>query len=93
MNQIPDADYIREAEQKGIPPYRSIDDFDVSQVESEFDRANYYIGRAVDHMCRAARYAEKFDMNGPIDILIDRLGDLFRDDMRKLIEKYKRSEV
>lgn len=86
---IPDADYIREAEQKGMPPYRSIDDFDVSQVESDFNTAGYHIGQAVVHLGRAAKYAEKFGVHPLIDELIGKLDDDFRDDMHSVLNRLK----
>ena len=86
---IPDADYIREAEQKGVPPYRSIDDFDVSHVESEFDIAGYHIGQAIVHLCRAGDYAEKFGLNALIDELIGKLDEDFREDMDSVLMTLK----
>lgn len=65
------------------------DDFPVSSIESEFSRASYYIGQAVDHLIRAAREAERYGKEKPIDELIEKLDDDLSDQMEKVIRKYK----
>ena len=65
------------------------DDFPISSIKSEFDRANYYIGLAIEHFCRAANEAELWGRDQPINDLIDVLQDDFRDKTDKVIRDYQ----
>lgn len=85
---IADAPYIREAELFGEPPYD--DDFPISSIESEFSRAKYYIGLAVDHLVRAANEAEHWEKDRPIDDLIEKLDDDFKYEMGQVLDKLRK---
>ena len=65
------------------------DDFPISDIESDFCRAKYYIGLAVDYMNRAAKEAERYGKEKPIDDLIERLEDDIPDRMNRVIQRYR----
>lgn len=50
MTQIPDADYIREAEQKGVPPY---DEPDLSDVYTDLVLADGWLDKVTDLLLQA----------------------------------------
>jgi len=65
------------------------DDFPFSEIKSEFDRADYYIGQAVDHLIRAASQADLYGKGKPIDALIQKLDDDFKYEMHKVLTDLK----
>lgn len=58
-------------------------------IESEFDKAKYEIGRAIDHLNTAYQYAEKYGWAEVIGNMIDRLDDGFLWDLDELLKKFK----
>ena len=65
------------------------DEIDDSHIKSEFNRASYHLGQAVDHLIRAAKYAEQFDREKPIDDLIEKLDDDIPWEMSKILKALK----
>ena len=84
MEQIPDADYIREAEQMGVPPFQSIDEH--REVISHLNAAKMNITYAVNDMQKAMNVAGKEE--DQIYDLSDKLDDI-RYEIVKLIYKLK----
>ena len=66
------------------------EDLPISQVESQFDRAGYHIGQAVDHLIRAADAADPCGRAQIIDDLVNKLDDDFRSEMDKVLKQLKK---
>ena len=66
------------------------DDFPFCSIESEFSTARYFIGQAIVHLARAAKDAEPYHKEAPIEELIDRLDDKFEWDMDRVLDKLKK---
>lgn len=73
MERIPDADYIREAERLGIPPYES------SERAEKMRELAITVDQAMDCLDKA--------VNNLLDAEDDARGTEFEDDFRALIEK------
>ena len=65
------------------------DEFDDSHVKSEFNIASYHLGQAVDHLIRAARDAERYGMEKPIDDLIEKLDDDIPWEMSQILKQLR----
>lgn len=65
------------------------DDFPISSVKSEFNRASFHLGQAVNHLIRAAREAEKYGKHERIDGLIEKLDDDIPFEMSKILKQLK----
>ena len=65
------------------------DQFPISQIQSEFSRASYFLGQAVDHLIRAANEAEHWHRHKKIDELIEKLDDDFSYEMSQVLRQLK----
>lgn len=65
------------------------DDFPISSVKSEFNRASFHLGQAVNHLIRAAREAEKYGNHERIDGLIEKLDDDIPFEMSQILKQLK----
>jgi len=88
MEKLPDAPWIAEAETKGMPPYGD-DEFPLSDIKDEFALAKGLIGKAVQHLIRAANRAEEYGKDKPIDELIQLLDDDIPYKMDQVLESLK----
>lgn len=65
------------------------DDFPLSDIQSDFSRATYYLGLAVGHLIRAANTAERYGKHKKIDELIQKLDDDIPFDMSQILKGLK----
>ena len=65
------------------------DDFPISSVKSDFNRASFHLGQAVNHLIRAAKKAEKYGRNQQIDSLIEKLDDDIPFEMSQILKQLK----
>lgn len=65
------------------------DDFPVSSVKSEFSRASFHLGQAVNHLIRAAKEAERYGKHRQIDELIEKLDDDIPWEMSQILKHLK----
>lgn len=63
------------------------DQFPISVIRSEFSRATYFLGQAVDHLIRAANEAEHWHRHQQIDALIEKLDDDFSYEMSQVLKQ------
>ena len=61
----------------------------VTSIASEFSRATYYLGLAVDHMIRAANDAEPFGKHKKIEALIEMMDDNIPFEMSQILKSLK----
>ncbi|MBQ1779290.1 MAG: hypothetical protein IIZ93_14140 [Acidaminococcaceae bacterium] len=65
------------------------DNMDQCYVESCFREASYFLGQAVNKLCVAYEYADKFGKGQQIEELINKLDDDIPFEMSQLISKLK----
>lgn len=84
LDRMYETDTVRELEKAYAE-----DDLPLADIQTDFSRASYYLGLAVNQLIRAAKTAERYGKHRKIDELIEKLDDDIPYDMSQILKGLK----